>query len=173
MMVTMLKTVLWVMAVSVPIFLFLPDTTTPNRSYALTAAAIIGGFLFGVGAAINGGCAFSTLGHLANGNLWIMIYVKLKIDSIAAEGFKRRLIPLGQHRIVCPSTTRTKITLLKAQRYDSLLSGEAATTGPSSGFMSFSPGRQDMLFREPLILLSGAPTCVWRRFTNPQKSPQS
>ena len=140
MMVTMLKTVLWVMAVSVPIFLFLPDTTTPNRSYALTAAAIIGGFLFGVGAAINGGCAFSTLGHLANGNLWIMIYVKLKIDSIAAEGFKRRLIPLGQHRIVCPSTTRTKITLLKAQRYDSLLSGEAATTGPSSGFMSLPRG---------------------------------
>jgi len=38
---------------------------------------------------------------------------------------------------------------------------------PSSGFMSFAPGRQDMLFREPLILLSGAPTCMWRRFTNP------
>ncbi|MGD8891102.1 MAG: hypothetical protein PVF53_21980 [Desulfobacterales bacterium] len=68
---------------------------------------------------------------------------------------------------------KTKITLLKAQRYDSLLFGEAATTGPSSGFMSFAPGRQDMLFREPLNLLSGAPTCVWRRFTDPKKSPQS
>ena len=72
MMVTMLKTVLWVMAVSVPILLFLPGTAAPNRSYAITVAAITGGFLFGVGAAVNGGCAFSTLGHLANGNLWML-----------------------------------------------------------------------------------------------------
>ncbi len=53
MMVTMLKTVLWVMAVSVPIFLFLPDAAAPNRSYAITTAAIIGGFLFEVGAAVS------------------------------------------------------------------------------------------------------------------------
>ena len=72
MMAAMLKAVLWVMAVSVPIFLFLPGTATPNRSYAITVAAITGGFLFGVGAAVNGGCAFSTLGHLANGNLWML-----------------------------------------------------------------------------------------------------
>jgi uncharacterized membrane protein YedE/YeeE len=72
MMAAMLKAVLWVMAVSVPIFMFLPGTATPNRSYAITFAAIIGGFLFGVGAAVNGGCAFSTLGHLANGNLWVL-----------------------------------------------------------------------------------------------------
>jgi len=68
----MLKAVLWVMAVSVPILLFLPGTAAPNRSYAITVAAITGGFLFGVGAAVNGGCAFSTLGHLANGNLWML-----------------------------------------------------------------------------------------------------
>ena len=72
MLVTILKTVLWVMAVSVPILLFLPGTATPNRSYAITVASITGGFLFGVGAAVNGGCAFSTLGHLANGNLWML-----------------------------------------------------------------------------------------------------
>jgi uncharacterized membrane protein YedE/YeeE len=72
MLVTILKTVLWVMAVSVSIFLFLPDAAAPNQSYAITAAAIIGGFLFGVGAAVNGGCALSTLGHLANGNIWML-----------------------------------------------------------------------------------------------------
>ena len=63
---------MFTMAVSVPIFLFLPDTAAPNRSYAITVVAIIGGFLFGVGAAVNGGCAFSTLGHLANDNLWML-----------------------------------------------------------------------------------------------------
>jgi hypothetical protein len=73
MMATMLKAVLWVMAVSLPILLFLPESAAPNRSYAITVAAIAGGFLFGVGAAINGGCAFSTLGQLANGNLWMLI----------------------------------------------------------------------------------------------------
>ena len=72
MMVTMLKTVLWVMAVSVPIFLLLPDAAAPNRGYTKTAAAIIGGVVFGVGAAVNGGCAFSTLSHLTNGNLWML-----------------------------------------------------------------------------------------------------
>jgi uncharacterized membrane protein YedE/YeeE len=72
MMATMLKAVLWVMAVSVPILLFLPETAAPNRSYAIIVAAIAGGFLFGVGAAVNGGCAFSTLGQLANGNLWML-----------------------------------------------------------------------------------------------------
>ena len=72
MLAAMLKAVLWVMAVSVPILLFLPDTVTSNRSYSITIASIIGGFLFGVGAAVNGGCAFSTLGHLANGNLWML-----------------------------------------------------------------------------------------------------
>jgi hypothetical protein len=69
MMATLLKAVLWVVAVSVPILVFLPDTAAPNRSYAISVAAIGGGFLFGVGAAVNGGCAFSTLGQLANGNL--------------------------------------------------------------------------------------------------------
>ena len=72
MMATLLKAVLWVAAVSVPILLCLPDWAAPHRSYAVTLAAIGGGFLFGVGAVINGGCAFSTLGQLANGNLWML-----------------------------------------------------------------------------------------------------
>jgi uncharacterized membrane protein YedE/YeeE len=72
MLAAILKAVLWVIAVSVPIFLFLPGIAAPNQGYAISASAIAGGFLFGVGAAINGGCAFSTLGHLANGNLWML-----------------------------------------------------------------------------------------------------
>ena len=72
MMTTQVKAVLWVLAVSMPVLLCLPDWAAPHRSYAVTLAAIGGGFLFGVGAAVNGGCAFSTLGQLANGNLWML-----------------------------------------------------------------------------------------------------
>jgi hypothetical protein len=68
----MLKTVLWVIAISMPILLFLPDLAAPNRSYAVTIAATVGGFMFGVGATINGACAFSTIGYLANGNFWML-----------------------------------------------------------------------------------------------------
>lgn len=68
----MLKTVLWVMAVSMPILLLWPQSAVPIRSHAITLEAVVGGFVFGVGAALNNGCAFSTLGHLANGNLWML-----------------------------------------------------------------------------------------------------
>lgn len=72
MMATVLKAVLWVIAISIPVLLLLPEIAAPNRSYAVSFAAAAGGFLFGVGAATNGGCAFSTLGRLANGNLWML-----------------------------------------------------------------------------------------------------
>jgi hypothetical protein len=72
MMATLLKAVLWVATVSVPILVYLPETAAPNPVYAITVTAIGGGFLLGVGAAVNGGCAFSTLGQLANGNLWML-----------------------------------------------------------------------------------------------------
>ncbi|MGD9363435.1 MAG: YeeE/YedE thiosulfate transporter family protein [Desulfobacterales bacterium] len=72
MLVAMLKTVLWVMAISMPILMFIPETASSNLSCAVTDEAIIGGFLFGVGAAVNGGCAFSTLSHLASGDLWML-----------------------------------------------------------------------------------------------------
>lgn len=60
------------MAISMPIFIFIPETASSKLSCAVTSATIFGGFLFGVGAAVNGGCAFSTLSHLASGDLWML-----------------------------------------------------------------------------------------------------
>jgi len=91
---TMLKAVLWVMAFSVPILLFLPESAAPNRSYAITFAAIAGGFLFGVGAATNGGCAFSTLGHLANGNLWMLTTLFGFCNGVAGLSI---MVPMTEH----------------------------------------------------------------------------
>ena len=65
------KTALWAMIVAIPIAWLWPDRTVPVQGYAFSLSAVAGGFLFGLGAALNGGCTFSTLGHLADGCLWM------------------------------------------------------------------------------------------------------
>jgi uncharacterized membrane protein YedE/YeeE len=61
------KTMLWVLLVTLPFFWL----TTPAGPYlggwALTATAVAGGFLFGIGAGINGACAYSTMTRLVDG----------------------------------------------------------------------------------------------------------
>ncbi|NIR32078.1 MAG: YeeE/YedE family protein [Gammaproteobacteria bacterium] len=63
------KTVLWVMALAVPLAWWSGRGLGDSALFPLTAAALLGGFVFGVGAALNGGCAFSTLAHLADGHV--------------------------------------------------------------------------------------------------------
>ncbi|MBI2311441.1 MAG: YeeE/YedE family protein [Betaproteobacteria bacterium] len=66
------KTVLWVMAVSLAIMSLSPGRGPAFQSHAPTLAALAGGFLFGAGAAVNGGCSFSTLQRLADGEVWML-----------------------------------------------------------------------------------------------------
>jgi len=61
------KSVLWVSVITVPVFLLMPSASAALGGWKLTGAAVLGGFVFGVGAAINGACAFSTLARLADG----------------------------------------------------------------------------------------------------------
>jgi uncharacterized membrane protein YedE/YeeE len=68
-----LKTALWVFTVLLIWTFLLGDRNPFNENYALTYPAIVGGFFFGVGAAVNGGCAFSTLSHLVNGKIWMLV----------------------------------------------------------------------------------------------------
>ena len=64
-----LKTSIWAIAVSLPLFWLLPENTVEVAGYRLGVAPLAGGFLFGVGAALNGACSFSTLSHLAEGDV--------------------------------------------------------------------------------------------------------
>lgn len=66
------KAVLWVMAVSLLIAWLAPGHGIKFQSHAPAWAALAGGFLFGIGAAVNGGCSFSTLQRLADGELWML-----------------------------------------------------------------------------------------------------
>src|SRR5262245_56659694 len=62
------RSVLWVWAVSLPFFWLVPAAGTGISGWSLTVAAIAGGFVFGLGAAINGGCAYSTMARFVDGD---------------------------------------------------------------------------------------------------------
>ncbi|MBL4907491.1 MAG: YeeE/YedE family protein [Sneathiella sp.] len=69
MLFSFLKVVLWVLGVSLLVD-SVADTDFLFRSgWKISLPTVFGGILFGVGATINGGCAFSTLTRLGSGNL--------------------------------------------------------------------------------------------------------
>lgn len=69
MFLSFLKTVLWVMAITIPFMWWLPDAHGEQRSWGISTPTLLGGFLFGMGAVLNKGCAFSTLSRLGDGQL--------------------------------------------------------------------------------------------------------
>jgi uncharacterized membrane protein YedE/YeeE len=62
------KSMLWVLTVMIPLFWLMPAAGTGLSGWSLTGFAVIGGFLFGLGAAINGGCAYSTMARFVDGD---------------------------------------------------------------------------------------------------------
>lgn len=63
------KSILWVLAITVPAIWLLPEARGDQTGWTLSTLTLAGGMIYGVGAAINGGCAFSTLNQLADGKL--------------------------------------------------------------------------------------------------------
>jgi uncharacterized membrane protein YedE/YeeE len=60
------RTWLWIWAVAFP-FLWLVPAAASVNGWPLTAFAVLGGLAFGLGAALNGACAYSTMARLADG----------------------------------------------------------------------------------------------------------
>jgi len=73
MFLSFLKTVLWVMAITIPLMWWLPDARGAEQSWGISPLVLLGGFLFGMGAALNKGCAFSTLSRLGDGQLSMLV----------------------------------------------------------------------------------------------------
>lgn len=66
------KAAAWTVAVSGAILLFTTATVWPAVERTPHALALAGGFMFGIGAAVNGACALSTLQRLADGELGML-----------------------------------------------------------------------------------------------------
>ncbi len=69
MLLSILKTVLWVGALTLPFIWIAPATAAGISGWTLTATALLGGFIFGIGAALNGACAYSTMARLMDGEV--------------------------------------------------------------------------------------------------------
>jgi len=67
------KAVLWTVVVSGSLIVVFAIEPQPVYGRLPFWAALAGGFIFGVGAAINGGCSFSTLQRLADGELGMLV----------------------------------------------------------------------------------------------------
>lgn len=63
------KTILWTIAVTLPLIWLLPAIGDRFGGWAFSWYAVVGGFIFGVGATMNGGCAISTLTKICDGRL--------------------------------------------------------------------------------------------------------
>lgn len=95
MLLSFVKTAAWAMLVTLVIVWLFPGQGMIEQAYAFTITGLAGGFLFGLGATLNGGCAFSTLSHLADGEMWMLaslggictgiIGVYLAADNMAIE----------------------------------------------------------------------------------------
>jgi hypothetical protein len=69
------KTVLWMLVVTLPVFFLIPETVEYLRGWPLTLAALAGGFVFGLGAGINGACAYSTMTRMVDGEGRMLVAV--------------------------------------------------------------------------------------------------
>jgi uncharacterized membrane protein YedE/YeeE len=69
------KSALWVIALTLPFFWLMPAAASHIGGWQVTAATFLGGFLFGLGAAINGACAYSTMARLADGEVRMAVTI--------------------------------------------------------------------------------------------------
>ena len=90
-----LKVIAWVLLINSLACLLLPDLLRPYVSQALSVSIIAGGFIFGIGAAINGGCSFATISKLAQGEL----HVALTLPAFMVGALCARPLPFGETSI--------------------------------------------------------------------------
>jgi uncharacterized membrane protein YedE/YeeE len=75
MLASIAKSMAWVLAITIPFFWLMPSAAAGIGGWQLTAAGVLGGFIFGLGAGINGACAYSTMARLVDGEGAMLVTV--------------------------------------------------------------------------------------------------
>ncbi len=76
-----LKVILWVLVINGVAIALMPELARPYLSQPLSLSIVAGGFVFGVGAAINGACSFATISKIAQGSLHVALTLPWFIPS--------------------------------------------------------------------------------------------
>ena len=80
-----IKVVLWVLLVNGLLTLFLPDLVRPVKAHPGFHVAILGGFIFGMGSAVNGGCGFATISKIAEGKFHMALGLPAFVAGVATS----------------------------------------------------------------------------------------
>lgn len=87
MLASFLKAAAWAAAIAGTLLLLYPVAAVPALERTPHAVALAGGFVFGIGAAVNGGCSLSTLQRLADGDLSMLgTLAAFVVGVLAANG---------------------------------------------------------------------------------------
>jgi uncharacterized membrane protein YedE/YeeE len=86
MLVSFAKTVLWVMAVTALLAWALPGSRANLAGWPISLTGLAGGLVFGVGAVLNKGCAFSTLTRLGGGQLSMLVSLAGFVLGVLGHG---------------------------------------------------------------------------------------
>jgi uncharacterized membrane protein YedE/YeeE len=166
-----LKVIAWVALVGCVAGALLPELMRPYSAPILSLSVILsvlaGGLIFGVGAGINGGCSFSTISKIAQGDL----HVALTLPAFVLGALSCTSLSVGQSLIVDEpryavafsdvpmiflivlsvwgvyELVRTLWRVVSSGALDALvstryrLSSGAAVIGVSSGFLYLAHGR--------------------------------
>ena len=81
------KVVLWVLLVNRVATALMPELARPYFSQPLSLSIVAGGFIFGVGAAINGACSFATISKIAQGSLHVALTLPAFILGMVTYNF--------------------------------------------------------------------------------------
>jgi hypothetical protein len=87
--VSFAKVVLWVLLVNGLLVLWMPDLARPMKPHPGLHMAAIGGFVFGIGAAVNVGCGFATISKIAQGNLHVALTLPSFVLGVVAMSVVR------------------------------------------------------------------------------------
>jgi uncharacterized membrane protein YedE/YeeE len=75
MLASIIKSVLWISAITIPFFVVSKTSPLPGGAWQLSVMTTIGGFVFGFGAAMNGACVYSTMARLADGEVAMAVTI--------------------------------------------------------------------------------------------------
>jgi uncharacterized protein len=87
MLISFAKTIVWIELVTIPLTWLFPDVRANRHMLGYSWAAVTGGIVFGIGAAVNRACAISILSRLVEGELSMLLTIAAMLfgAAIAAD----------------------------------------------------------------------------------------